>query len=341
MIKKTYIIISLLIFVSINVKAQQQIPNVLFIGNSFTSVNNLPVLVDSVATSAGYSYKYESNTPGGCTFAKHCTNESMNKIREGGWDFVVLQEQSQLPSFPQSDVEVNCLPYARQLADSVKAYGGMPMFYMTWGKKNGDPQNAIYFPVLGTYEGMDSMLYERYMKMAIDNNSAVCPVGRVWRYLRTNNPEIELYAEDGSHPSLAGSYAAACSFFVMIFNANPDSIKTDAGLKTTEASAIRDAVKAVVYDYYNKWIDPANYIEEEPEDSTSVETVQECDVRIWPNPVKDILHCDGSYLIMDMVGRVVLSGHADTDVSSLAPGCYLLILTSDGNNKTALRFIKE
>lgn len=326
--------------------AQQQSPNVLYVGNSYTYVNDLPSLVAQVASSAGYTYKYDSNTPGGCTFAEHCANESMTKICKGGWDFVVLQEQSQLPSFPQNQVEVECLPYAAQLADSVKAHGGMPMFYMTWGRKNGDAQNARYFPVLGTYEGMDSMLYERYMQMAIDNNSAVCPVGRVWRHLRTNNPEIELYAEDGSHPSLAGSYAAACSFFVMLFNADPDSIKTDASLKSTEASAIRAAVKTVVYDYYDKWIDPANYDPDIPDDTTTVDTTGTSLLSVisepliaWHNSVTDIVYSEGCFTVTEMSGRVLLRASDSADVSFLPSGCY--ILRPQGVGRKAIRFIKK
>ncbi|MCQ2344684.1 MAG: T9SS type A sorting domain-containing protein [Paludibacteraceae bacterium] len=332
----SFLLLTVLVAFSLS---SQQVPNVLYVGNSYTYVNDLPLLVEEVASSAGYIYKYDSNTPGGCTFAQHCSNESMSKICKGGWDFVVLQEQSQLPSFPQNQVDVECLPYARQLADSVKAHGGMPMFYMTWGRKNGDPQNALYFPVLGTYEGMDSMLYERYMQMAIENNAAVCPVGRVWRYLRANNPEIELYSNDGSHPSIEGSYAAACSFFVMLFDADPDSIKYTAGLKDSVALNIRAAVKTVVFDKYDKWIDPANY--EEPEEPTSVLPVVDVDEYIWPNPVTDIIHAKGAFKIIDLNGRVVLRGENQADVSSLASGCYLLVLTAQGDVNKAIRFVKK
>lgn len=317
----------------------QKMPNVLFIGNSYTSVNNLPVLLDSVAKSAGYAYTYDRNTPGGCTFSMHCTNTSMTKICQGGWNFVVLQEQSQLPSFPQNQVETECLPYAKQLADSIKAHGGMPMFYMTWGRKNGDQENAQIFPVLGTYEGMDSMLYERYMQMAIDNKSAVCPVGRVWRYIRTNYPGIELYDPDGSHPSMAGSYAAACSFFVMIFNVDPDSIKYDAGLKDTEAADIRAAVKSVVYGDYDKWIDPASY--EDPEEPTGVEFATEEVVGVWPNPVSDMLRCEGEFEIVDMSGRVVMRGCDEASVTGLASGCYMLVQMGGDGVKRSVRFIKR
>ena len=230
--------------------------NVLFVGNSYTSVNNLPQMTADVAASMGHTMTWSSNTPGGCTFSQHCTNQSMTLIRQGGWDFVVLQEQSQYPSFPQSQVEAEVFPYAARLVDSVYAASpcGEPMFYMTWGRKNGDPQNDTVFPVLGTYEGMDSMLYERYMQMAADNDASVCPVGRVWRYLRTNCPEIELYQSDGSHPSVAGTYAAACAFAVMFFGDDPTPIAfVPTGLDPHMAETIRAAVHEVVYLQRERW----------------------------------------------------------------------------------------
>lgn len=235
-----------------------QEPRVLFIGNSYTEVNNLPQMVYNVAQSMGESISYTSNTPGGCTFQQHCINRSMELICQGGWDVVVLQEQSQYPSFPQSQVENEVFPYAEQLIDSVYAYNpcAEPMFYMTWGRKNGDQRNAQYFPVLGTYEGMDSMLCERYTYMAAAYDAALCPVGRVWRYIRTNNPEIELYQSDESHPSVAGTYAAACAFYTLFFHNDPSNIRYNAGLDENVAQYIRNAVRTIVYDSLYQWQRP-------------------------------------------------------------------------------------
>ena len=234
--------------------------NVLFVGNSYIYTNNLPQMTADVASSAGYRMTWESNAPGGCTFSQHCTNQSMTMIRNGGWDFVVLQEQSQYPSFPQWQVEAEVFPYAARLVDSVYAANpcAEPMFYMTWGRRDGDAGNAGEFPVLGTYEGMDSMLYERYMQMAVDNDASVCPVGRVWRRLRAVHPEIELYQSDGSHPSVAGTYAAACSFAVMFFGLDPRTVHyCPTAISQQVADTIRQAVYTVVYSQLPQWRRPA------------------------------------------------------------------------------------
>lgn len=243
--------------VAVSGSAQQHV-NALFIGNSYTEVNNLPQMVQQIAFSMGDQLSYQSNTPGGCTFSQHCNNHSMELICDGGWDFVVLQEQSQYPSFPQGQVENEVFPFAERLVDSVYAHNPCcePMFYMTWGRKNGDAGNAPYFPVLGTYEGMDSMLCERYTYMAHEYDASLCPVGRVWRFLRENHRDIELYQADESHPSMAGTYAAACAFYVMFFHRDPDSISFGASLPATTTQIIRSAVRHIVYEQLEQWQRP-------------------------------------------------------------------------------------
>ena len=99
-----------------------QTKNVLFLGNSYTGVNNLPLLTYNLALSLGDTINYDSNTPGGYTYEGHSTNAtSLAKIAQGNWDFVVLQEQSQKPSFPPSQVATEVYPYAQVLVDSIKS----------------------------------------------------------------------------------------------------------------------------------------------------------------------------------------------------------------------------
>lgn len=251
--KQFYLLLALLLLVS--ARAQQTV-NVLFIGNSYTYVNDLPTLTKNVALSAGDTLIYDSNTPGGSTFQMHTTNATtISKITQGGWDYVVLQEQSQLPSFPPNQVQSDVFPYATRLDSLINAANtcAETMFYMTWGRKNGDASNCASWPPVCTYGGMDSMLRLNYMQMAADNHAVVSPVGAVWHWLRTNYPAMELYNADESHPSAAGSYAAACSFYTAIFRKDPTLITYNFTLPDTDALKIRIAAKAVVFDSLLTW----------------------------------------------------------------------------------------
>ena len=234
----------------------QKTKKVLFLGNSYTAVNNLPLLVESIANAEGNVLTVSSNTPGGYTFEGHSTNAmSTQLIAEGNWDYVVLQEQSQLPSFPDAQVNEMVFPFAKTLDSLIHSYNActQTVFYMTWGRKNGDASNCAFWPPVCTYKGMDSLLHLRYKMLAEQNKALVSPVGAVWNYLRKNNSSIELYDMDESHPSLAGSYAAACCFYALIFNENPMDISYNAGLNPSVASDIRNAVKLVFSDSSAAW----------------------------------------------------------------------------------------
>jgi len=252
---KLKLLILLLLIANYSI-AQQQIKKVLFIGNSYTYVNDLPALLSSVAQSTGDSVIYDSNCIGGYTFQLHSTNATtLQKIAQGNFDFVVLQEQSQLPSFPISQVQSSVYPYAKTLDSLINVANPCTetVFYMTWGRKNGDASNCPNWPPICTYSGMDSLLRMRYEYMANANSALVSPVGAVWRYIRNNFPAIELYSADESHPSLAGSYAAACTFYSIVFRKNPTAITFSSTLDSADAANIRNAAKLVAYDSLSFW----------------------------------------------------------------------------------------
>ena len=246
-------IVVLLTALSINA---QESKNVLFLGNSYTYVNDMPQLLVDVATSVGDVVVKDQNTPGGYTLEGHSINNiSLDKIRQGAWDYVILQEQSQRPSLQESYVEEFVYPYAKRLNDTIVKYNACAetSFYMTWGRENGDASNCGIWPPVCTYEGMDDLLKERYLFMASENNAIVSPVGAVWRYMRDNNLGIDLYSGDGSHPSLAGSYTAAIAFYTVLFKKDPTLITFNSTLASDDATIIKAAVKLIVFDNLSEW----------------------------------------------------------------------------------------
>lgn len=234
----------------------QQVKKALFIGNSYTGVNNLPLITADVALSTGDTLIVDASTPGGFTLQGHSTNIStLNYIYLGDYDFVVLQEQSQRPSFPLWQVEQDVFPYAEFLDSLINAHNpcAETVFYRTWGRKNGDASNCANWPPVCTYAGMDSLLALRYQMMADSNDAFVSPVGEVWKYIREQHPSLELYAPDESHPSQLGSYVGALTFYVTFFRKDPALVTYNYTINPTEANLVKAAVKAVVYDSLSKW----------------------------------------------------------------------------------------
>ena len=243
----------LVLLLTTTLNAQER---VLFIGNSYTAANSLPTMVATIASSANQSLACSQQTLGGATLYQHSqSNATYTRLASQNWDYVVLQAQSQEPSFPYGQFSWQTLPYAIELVDSIRSIApcAQPVFFRTWGRENGDQANCAVFPPLCTYEGMDSMLHRHYSLMADTTDSYLSPVGTVWKHIRDTDSTINLYTSDGSHPSLAGTYAAACTFFTMITRMDPNTITDDQNLNPGVAAAIRQAAKDVVYDSLAAW----------------------------------------------------------------------------------------
>ena len=224
----------------------------LFIGNSYMAVNNLPQLISDLATAQGDVLIFQSNTPGGQTFQMHANNPTNYQLMHAqSWDYVVLQGQSQEPSFPTAQVNTQTLPYALQLADSVKSIQPCAQvnFFMTWGRQNGDPQ----WDSISTFDGMNARLRAAYLRFADSANAAVSPVGVAWKYVRDNYPNINLYQQDGSHPSLEGSYLAACVFYSSLFQKSCVGNTFNPGIGHGDAFILQQVASAVVLDSLPLW----------------------------------------------------------------------------------------
>ena len=247
--KKTLIILSLILLSNIIVFSQTK--KILFLGNSYTAVNNLPDKVSLLAASLGDSVYYESNTPGGYRLLNHATNSTtLSLIGKGGWDYVVIQAQSQEPSWPPGQVASQVLPYAIILNDSIKSANPCTetVFYMTWGRKYGDQQNCASWPPVCTFLGMQERLMTGYMTMTEQNSSTVAPVGLSWKHTMDNDPDslINLYAGDNSHPSLAGTYLTACVMYATMFQKSPVGAGFSAGLPVNDALFLQQMAEDVV-----------------------------------------------------------------------------------------------
>ncbi len=195
--------------------AQSQPVRVLFIGNSYTYFNNLPEILAKLGD-AGRQVKVETRmiAPGGWRLKDHLEKgEAPVALQEGTWDYVVLQEQSTLGYnlFVEGKPRVSSTaifePSALKWAAEIRKAGAKPVFFLTWARKASPEDQAA--------------LDHAYMHVARASGSLVAPVGIAWEQVRRDHPEIELYSGDGSHPSPAGTYLAACVFYAAVFRKSP------------------------------------------------------------------------------------------------------------------------
>ncbi|WP_196887567.1 PKD domain-containing protein [Aureivirga sp. CE67] len=229
---------------------------ILFIGNSYTNYNNLPNLVNEMATSTGIEATIEMHAPGGTRFMNHAQSaQTLAKINSDQWDYVVLQAQSQEPSWGDQQVADEVFPYAEILCNQIRENNACsrPVFFTTWGRENGDAANCQYVPEVCTFEGMNNQLINNYTIMANDNEGFISPVAVVWASIRENYPEYELYTADESHPSLTGSYLAACTFYTILFQQDPTAVTFNSTLDAEVTANIKTTVKELVFEDLENW----------------------------------------------------------------------------------------
>lgn len=187
---------------------------VLFIGNSYTYFNNLPRVLEQLFTAAGTPIETKMVVEGGATLQDQWEKGTAQKtIREGHWNYVILQDQSTLGTYLVDGQSQIADPdyfhrYARMFDREIKKSGAHPVFYLTWARKNAPKRDQ-------------TALTYAYMAIARELKDLVAPVGMVWQRVRHENSNMELYIEDGSHPTGAGSYAAACELYATISGKSP------------------------------------------------------------------------------------------------------------------------
>lgn len=181
-------------FVQGDQATQPRILQVLFVGNSYTYTNNLPELVSQVAAlnRAGTQIRTAMVAIGGATLQQHWQDgRALSAIRQGHWDYVVLQDHSLAAINMRNQMD----EYMGKFAQAVRAQGAQPVFYMTWARRflpDSQPQISA-----------------AYQQLAQQHNASLAPVGNAFQVTRQQLPQIELYTPDQSHPAPSGSILAA------------------------------------------------------------------------------------------------------------------------------------
>lgn len=222
--------------------------HVLFIGNSYTHFNDMPETVRKIASTQQVNLACTQFTPGGFFLSRHVKNEELiQAIKKGGWDYVIIQEQSAAPSMPTETVLQNTYPPAHTLDSLIRVYNQQAkvIFYMTWGHKDGCQDEVHNYPLNSTYEGMQERLKTSYLEMAYQNDAWCAPAGMAWKWVRAERPDYILYMPDRSHPSVLGSYLVANVIFCTIYQ-RPYQTQETSGCPAEQAEYIQQVAQQTV-----------------------------------------------------------------------------------------------
>jgi hypothetical protein len=221
---------------------------ILFIGNSYTSVNDLPTMFSDLAWSGGHRVETATRAPGGWTLRDHAhSSDTINAMSSSKWNIVVLQEQSEIPSV-ESMRQAYMYPAVLDLLPSIRDAGARAMLFDTWGHRNGWPING-----LRDYAAMQSAIDDAYLFIAHDQSVAVAPVGFAWADVANQHWDGGLWQEDGSHPTTKGTYLAAAVFYAAVFLESPVGLKFHSGLSDADARQVQEAAAATVLGDPARW----------------------------------------------------------------------------------------
>ena len=209
---------------------------VLFVGNSLTYVNDLPATFSELARSGGHKVEVAMVAAGGAALSDFVSSSELSEtLATSQWDYVVLQEQSQLPSVEYWRVN-DMYPAARILVRQVRENDAQPVFFETWARRNGFPENGM-----PDFESMQYEIDMGYQRIGNELNVPIAHVGMTWFRALQSNPDLRLWQSDGNHPSEMGTYLAACVFYVTFFNESPVGLTYRGSVPEGAASQLQEA----------------------------------------------------------------------------------------------------
>lgn len=199
--------------------------SILFVGNSFTQRNNLPALLAELAAARALHVDHKLISAGGASLRMHWNaGRAREALAGGSYDYVVLQEQSTLPVKNAQRMAEN----VRLFAEAIHPTSAKLALYMTWARQHSpETQQAIT---------------DAYTNIGNEVGAIVVPVGLAWQTFLAEHNSPVLYDRDQSHPTLAGSYLAACVFLATLFKVSPTGIDVGpAGLDASDRAILQDA----------------------------------------------------------------------------------------------------
>jgi phage tail protein X len=207
---------------------------VLFIGNSLTYYNDLPLIVEALADSVPGLAPQERLAVSMAAYpdfglAEHWQDgTALQALERNTWNTVVLQQGSS--ALDESRVILR--EFTKRFDAKVKAAGARTALYAVW------PSAARQFDF--------DRVNESYTLAASDVNAMLFPVGEAWRAAWRRDANMALYSPDGLHPTVRGSYVGALVIASMLLDRSPVGMPASLRLRNGIAITIPDADASVL-----------------------------------------------------------------------------------------------
>ena len=245
-IKSTLFTLIFISFFKLSIAQNLDTVKVLFIGNSFTSQNNLPALFSQLSQGAGQNVVVASHMPGGISVgdtsqgaSAHMNNPLVySLIRSNQWDYLVLQDNQGrfcrgYGQFPSSSLVIEG---HLKIRDSLLFYHPCAhvIWYAGFGPKYGYP------PYGNTGSALIDSIYHNYQFLLDTAGQILAPIGPAFLRIISGYPSINLWGSDDVHPSLYGSFLTANVIYSTIFKSSPLISSFNPGISNTEDTIVKN-----------------------------------------------------------------------------------------------------
>ena len=150
------------------------------------------------------------------------------------FDVAIMMDCSQCPIHP--DLKSVFTDFAKKSSEIVRRHGTKPVFFMSWAYADA-PQ-------------MTQQLSDAYTQAANDNDAFVIPAGLAFARSLSLRPDLGLTIADKRHPTLMGTYLAACTTYAALFKKSPVGLSYLAGLDAAVARHLQTVAGETVQDYH-------------------------------------------------------------------------------------------
>jgi hypothetical protein len=182
---------------------------VLFVGNSLTYFNDLPLIVEALADSVpGLTPAQRLSTtmaafPDYALYDHWADGTAVKAIDGSKWNVVILQQGSS--ALDESRVLLR--DWTKKFDEKIRAAGARTGMYAVW------PTASRQFDF--------DRVNESYTLAATDVGGMLFPVGEAWRAAWRRDANLALYSSDGLHPTVAGSYVGGLVITSMLLDTSP------------------------------------------------------------------------------------------------------------------------
>jgi hypothetical protein len=160
-------------------------------------------------------------------------NEIVANPSPVGFDTVLMMDCSRCPYDEATRPTFH--EQVRKQGEVIRKKGANPLLFMTWAYSD-KPE-------------MIETLAREYVRAGKENDIGVVPAGLAFSRSLRERPDLALHTSDRRHPSLAGTYLAACTVLAAVYRVDPRGNQYSAGLSEADARFLQQVARETVRDF--------------------------------------------------------------------------------------------